>query len=186
MSYFDQEDENNEDIEIENAENDDEDIYESEDVQVLAPRIMADQQDRQHWQAEMAGGGLIATTAEGALGKILRKQARSSRTPLERFQENVNRVSREAEISYDVRDAVRILAASGRIPDIGFKSAAGMLFGFMALQVLGKSRSDNPLTPIQTREMDNIMKKVKLVKKDLRVSDLDLIRYVNLLRRIGV
>lgn len=149
-----------------------------EDVQVLAPRIMAGHEDKQHWQAEMPGGGMMATTAEGAFGKILRKRAMASRTDEERFRDNIVKVAREAEISYSIRDAVLILIP--RIPDIRFKSPAGTLFGYMSMDFVGI-----PLNKASKKELDKILERVRGMKdRNLRISELDVVRYARMLQSI--
>jgi hypothetical protein len=150
--------------------------YEQEEVQVLAPRIMPGQEDRQHWQAESAYG-MMSTTAEGAYGKVLRKHTLATRTDEERFRDNVLRVAREVDVPNSVRDSV--LKLIPKIPDIRYKSAAGALFGYMAVGFVGKK-----LKPTDTKAMDSIIDKVKSIKdKNLRISELDIVRYARMWQR---
>jgi len=160
------------------AEQSDEDIpYEQDDTQMLAARILPGQEDRQHWQAEGAYG-LMSTTAEGPLGKTLKRLARASRTDEEKFRDSLIKVSRDAEIPTTVRDS--ILRLIPRIPDVGYKSAAGVIFGYLSMNYIGRK-----LNTTERKEMDKILEKIQTVKeKELRISSLDCVRYGRLMKRI--
>jgi hypothetical protein len=185
MSYDDKEEEDlydedvyDEDIEIEDYQgypSDEDAPYDEEEVQMLAPRIMAGQEDRIHYSAETAFG-LLATTAEGALGKKIQKSAMYARSPEERFRDAVARVCEDAKIENRVRDAV--IRSIPRIPDISYKNPGGCVLGYMAKDLVGKK-----LSPIQKRELDKVFEKAQAIKdKNYRISDLDVVRYARFYR----
>jgi hypothetical protein len=157
-------------------ENDD--IHESDDVQMVAPRILAGQEDRQHWTTEGPCSGLRASVTEGALGKLMRRQAILSRTPEERFRFSVCKVSLQAQIPIPVRDGlIRLIP---RIPDVGYKNAAGCLLGLMAIPYIGKK-----LSPGDRKKFDEILAYVDKIKdKNMRISELDVCRYARLMKRV--
>jgi hypothetical protein len=168
------------DVEVVEYNEDIDSSYEDEDnpVVMMAPRILPGQEERQHWQSELIGGGIASTTAEGAIGQKMRKAVRASLTDKERFYKNVVKIAREADITNSIRDSVLLLIP--RIPDVGYKSAAGMIFGFMALSLVGKN-----LNSSNKKKLDKIMEKVQLIKdKDQQISELDVCRYARLIQRI--
>lgn len=145
--------------------------YEEEQIQAYAPRILAGQEDRQHWQAERPGGRLGPTTAEGALGKRLRHAARASRTDEEKFYDSVKKVASDADVPNAIRDSVFRLIP--QIPDVGYKSAAGCIFGYMAKSLIGKNLSTS-----QKKELNKILEMVEKIKdRNQQISSLDICRY---------
>ena len=167
-----------ENIEVEEWYQSDEDTpYMADDMQLLAPRILAGQEDKQHWQAERIYG-LGATTAEGAFGKKLRKQALATRTDEERFGDSVTKIARDANLPNAVRDSV--LKLIPLIPDVRYKSAAGSLFGYLMLPYIGKS-----LSAVERRAVDKILEQVRIIKdKNQKISELNCVEYARLFKRI--
>lgn len=152
-------------------------LQEEPDVEVVAPRILAGQEDKIHYQAE-TGYGMLSTTAEGAIGDKLRRVNMRTRTPEERFRDNLIRILAELSIPRDI--GTRIMKLIPIIPDIKFKSAAGCLFGYMAVNLIGKE-----LNAREQREFDNILKLVQQLKnKNQRISKLDIVRYARMFKRI--
>lgn len=167
-----------EDIEVEEWNEDPEDgMYVTDEFAMVGPRILPGQEDRIHYQAE-TGYGLLSTTAEGAMGKKLRKSVLATRTDEERFRDNLARIAREV-------DGLRAAAESltrliPRIPDIRYKSPAGCIFGLMAVNLVGKK-----LDADGRNQIKRIFEKVKEVReKHQRINEIDVVRYAHLMKNI--
>lgn len=162
-------------VEIEEYK-EDEEISEEQEPQMIAPRIIAGQEDRIHWQIDTCG--TAGTTAEGTLGKKMRKANIISRTPEQRFCDNIINICREADISYGIRDAV--LKLNSIIPDIRYKSAAGILYGFLAMNAVGNTEKS-----VNKKEFDSVIRKMKQAPTTVvKINELDVIRYALLLKKL--
>jgi hypothetical protein len=165
------------DVEEEWDEDIDEGMYVTDDFSMVGPRILPGQEDRIHYQAE-TGYGLLSTTAEGAMGKKLRKSVLATRTDQERFRDNVARVARDVEGLRPAAESLTRLIP--RIPDIRYKSPAGCIFGLMAVDLVGKN-----LDPEGRRQIKKIFEKVREVReKSQRINEIDVVRYAHLMKNI--
>lgn len=169
------------------AEVDDENGSNVEETQLMAPRILAGQEDRRHWQTESMSG-MMATTAEGIRGKKLQRIAMMTRDDKQRLIGNMEKIAKDANIPNDILASVSnyVKIEPPIIPDIRYKSPAGMLLGYMAKDFIGKK-----LGLAERKEFDKILEKVRDLKnKELRISDLDCVRYARgwkiWLREFGV
>jgi len=169
-----------EDIEVEDWIEDSDttdDMYVNDDVVFVAPRILPGQQDRIHYQAE-SGYGMLSTTAEGDIGKKIRKSVLATRTDEERFRDNVARLAREIDGIKPAADSLTRLIPF--IPDIRYKSPAGCIFGLMAVDLVGKK-----LDSEGRKQIKRIFDKVREVReKSQRITEIDVIRYSKLMKNI--
>ena len=174
MSYFE------EDIDIEDyvEEPDTTDTpYETEEIKLVAPRILPGQEDRVHYVAE-TGYGMLATTAEGEFGKKLRKAALVARTDEERFRDNLIRAAQTLDLQRGQVDS--ILRWIPAIPDVRFKSPIGVLLGSMAAKYV---RVGTKLTAEEKSALDRIFALASKVQ-ETRINEFDVIRYAALWNRI--
>jgi hypothetical protein len=148
---------------------------EPDTVQMVAPRIITGQEDRIHWQRDLCG--TVNTSVEGVLGKKMRKVSLMSRTPEEQFCDNVKSLCREADISDTIRDAV--LGLRSKIPDIKYKSPAGVVFGFLAIKDVGLTEKT-----VNKKGFENVMNRIKAVPNVVKINELDVIRYARFLKDI--
>lgn len=172
LDILDQEDQ---DLEIEEYEEPDEkEFIPEEDTIFVAPRILAEQKDQIHWQKDMCGS--LNTSIEGALGKKMRKATMLSRTDDERFCDAIKNVCREANIPDNIRDAV--LRLRFKIPDIRYKSPAGIVYGFMCISSKGKEKN------IDKSEFQRVINLIKVAPNFIKINELDIIRYAVFLKKI--
>jgi hypothetical protein len=112
-------------------------------------------------------GGIRATTAAGALGKLLRRQERSSQTDEERMIEYLGIFTiKIPELTYFKDIIIRNYINTNKIPDLKYKSPAGLLLGYIGYK-------DNI-----TVDSKNFKKVSKILQENiLKINELDIIRY---------
>lgn len=164
--------ENDEEVEEEEYDFSEEEREPIEETEFVAPTIYAGKEHLRTWNPD-AAGGIKSTTAEGILGKKQGRLLRSTRTPEERFRDNLERAANMENAQVDSGTVRAIIQLIPKIPDISYKSPAGCLLGYLFLPYLGKN-----LNPTQKTAADKIIDKTKLIKdKKLQIFPLDVIRY---------
>lgn len=149
-----------------------------DDVIFMAPRIIQGQEDRIHFSAE-SGYGLLSTTAEGEIGKKIKKISLLARTDEEKFRDNILKLSNIYGIEKNIQND--ILKLIPKIPDIKYKSPIGCLLGLMTINIIDKPKLSNN----DIRELDKIKKLIETIKqKEQKISILDAIRYARLIKTI--
>jgi hypothetical protein len=184
-TYDDENDENynsnNIDVNIEDyvIEPDTTDTPYMEDEQVFVQQRILPGQEDQIQNSRQLIYGLQATTAEGAIGKVMRRGAFATRTPLERMGDTITKISNESYISDYVRDSTLELLL--KIPDIAYKSAAGLILGFMFYPYIGRKLNKNEKT-----KFNEILDKAEVMRNrsKVKISDLDIIRYAKFIKNI--
>lgn len=170
--------ENDLDEDLENAEevdydniDDDIDAFDTE-TEIAVPVSIPGKEESRTWGPDSAYG-IQSTTAEGALGRKLRKFGKAARSPEERFRDNVQRVGSSANASVDRSIVDAVISNIGIIPDINYKSPAGCLLGWMFRPLVGKK-----LTSSERATADAILTKVDQIKdKFLQIDKLNVIAY---------
>ena len=162
-----------EDIEEVEYEPSDEEVEElAEEPDLVAPSIYPGKEDLRTWNPD-AAYGVKATTAEGAMGKKLRRAAKAARTPEERFRDNVERAASANNASVDRGTVNAMLKLIPLIPDISFKSPAGCLLGWLFRPYVGRK-----LTGADKTRADAILAKTAQIKdKHLQIGPIDVLRY---------
>lgn len=123
------------------------------------------------------GYGLRATEAEGELGEKLRKISRITRTPEEKFRDNLVKILTELDVPRSLGNMIQ--QRIGMIPDIAYKNPAGVLFGFQLRNMIDKK----VLTKEDKQVWSNIKSQIELLKtKNYKIDDLTIIRYARLLK----
>jgi hypothetical protein len=171
---YDEEPESKEDYEEEQWEPSDEEaeLIEEQPPEMVAPAAYPGKEDVRTWNPDSAFG-IKGTIIEGKGGKAHQRALRITRTPEERFRDNVERAGSSANADVDRGTVNAVLRLIPAIPDIHYKSPAGCLLGWMFRKYLGKK-----LTPAEKREVEIIMGKAAAIKdKHLMITDLDVIRY---------
>ena len=149
-----------------------EDIYEDEKQIYLPPRMIQGKEDEIHYFVE-AGYGLLNTRAEGKMDKLIQKINLINRTDEERLRDDVNIIVTSAEIPRE--NANEMLKYINYIPDIKFKSPAGLLFGFMIKDYIESNKlSDKNVKKIMNKALS--LKDIK-GQKTFIINELDVIRY---------
>jgi hypothetical protein len=176
--YDDRDDEINE--ELEDAEEVEDDYQENDEdfdalesrPEIAAPVSIPGKEESRTWNPDSAYG-IQSTTAEGALGRRLRKFGKAARTPQERFRDNVERVGSSNNTGVDRGTVETVISNIGIIPDVQFKSPAGCLLGWMFRPFIGKK-----LTASERTSADAILAKVDQIKdKFLQIDKLNVIAY---------
>lgn len=157
---------------------DDMPLEEDEQEMGVAPRIFQGQESNIHYSAE-TGYGMLSTTAEGKMGDMLKKISSKTNTPEEKFRDNLIKVLAELSVPRSTGNAIMKLIP--RIPDIKYKSPAMCLFGYLAVNLIGR-----PLTSGEDkRQFSNILSQLQLLKdRNKRVSELDVVRYAKMFKKI--
>lgn len=164
--------ESDEDAEEDYEPDDEEREHVEEETEFVAPTIYAGKEHLRTWNPD-AAGGIKNTTAEGILGKKQGRLVRSTRTPEERFRDNLERAANADNAQVDSGTVKAVIQLIPRIPDIQYKSPTGCLLGYLLLPYLGKSLSSS-----QKASVDKIIDKTKSIKdKKLQIFPLDIIRY---------
>lgn len=164
--------EDEEEVEEDYEPDEEEREHEEEEQEFVAPTIYAGKEHLRTWNPD-AAGGIKSTTAEGILGKKQGRLLRSTRTPEERFRDNLERAANAENAQVDSGTVKAVIQLIPKIPDIQYKSPAGCLLGYLLLPYLGKA-----LNPKQKSEVDKIINKTKSIKdKRLQIFPLDVIRY---------
>jgi hypothetical protein len=151
---------------------------EQTEPEMVLPRILAEKPEERHWNIE-SGYGLTSTTAEGILGDKLRRIHRSTRTPEERFRDNLRKTKHIIDVSNDVIISIEKLIPL--IPDVQYKNPLGMIYGFQVHQFIDK--------PKLSEKEEQLWKKIKeeitaVRAKNYRIDSFAVIRYGRLLKRI--
>ena len=164
--------EDEDDIEQEEYDFSEEEREVVEEQEFVAPTIYAGKEQLRTWNPD-AAGGIKSTTAEGILGKKQGRLTRTTRTPEERFRDNLERAANAENAQVDSGTVKAVIELIPKIPDIQYKSPAGCLLGYLFLPYLGKT-----LNSSQRTAADKIIDKIKLIKdKKLQIFPLDVIRY---------
>lgn len=149
-----------------------EDLGSEQIPDLVAPTIYPGKENLRTWNPDGAYG-IKGTTAEGQLGKKLGRAARITRTPDERFRDNIERVASSANANVDRGTVNSVLKMIPIIPDISYKNPGGCLLGWMFRKYLGRK-----LTAAEKREADKILSKAESINdKYLQISPLDVVRY---------
>jgi hypothetical protein len=162
---------------------DDEIVFEDDyQQQFVSERTLLSKEDISRTSGISDSCGTMATTAEGEFGKKLRKANLLSRTPEQKFCDNVIRICAEIGIniiSYAERD--NILKLHSILTDIRFKSPAAVIFGFKAMNYV----KDKP-TEEDKKQFNRIIQILETIPPQSvqKINKLDVIRYARYLRKI--
>lgn len=162
---------------------DDELVFEDDyQQQLVTERTLMSKDDISRTSGISDSCGTMATTAEGEFGKKLRKANLLSRTPEQKFCDNVIRICAELGtniVSYAERDAV--LKLHSILTDIRFKSPAAVIFGFKAMNFVKDSPSED-----DKRQFNRVIQILEGIPPQSvqKINKLDVIRYARYLRKI--
>jgi hypothetical protein len=107
---------------------------------------------------------------------LIKKSATITKTDIERFRDKMLTVVTAAGLLESKRGDVNILInIMSRVPDVKFRSPAGIFFGYLAMKFVGKK-----LSPTEERSLDKIFE----MSKKAKLSDFDVIRYARYMKTL--
>jgi len=159
--------------EQEYVEEDYEDIFEDELkygnlLPTVAPKVYQDQQQIIQWipdkQIDICGSK--STLDPDTIGNHMMKLLKAMRSEEDKFCDNVISVCKNHKISNSVRDSVLQLIHNPNVKDIGYKSAEGMIYGYMARNAVKYNNK---------KDFNLILSQLKQVEH--KIIEMDIIRY---------
>ncbi len=144
---------------------------EEEQVALLSERIMFGMESR--FSRDIVGKSLGFTTAAGQFGTRLMKEALKNRSAEEKVVDRLSLVAREIGIDDNTKNSVIRLIP--KIPDPEYKSAIGLLLGYLA-----KDFINPPISDTDKNKLKYIFDKAEAADKKFKITPLDVIRYARL------